>query len=697
MNLKMKRIASTLLPGKNLPGCLLLLGLLLITCSLRADTAHLLKQQEDSLLAVLSNTHNDVAKINILRNLVALSDFTPKEAAYATQMLELADKIDSISICYEAIFRLSRHYSNSFQLDSLCYWVQTLDSITTARNEMPQELLASHSALCRLYLIRKEYEAAMNEAVKQQIIAEKTNDQLGLAYCNEYWGLIYMFTFRYEEAVQALEKSVSILSKIDNRLANQLQVSNDLIRIYLFLKEYEKAEQALNEYERVLAEIEKSDNPTARKEDFYAMLGSLRIWLYSEMHMPQKAEEARKRMIPHEEALSFDYIAEIYNFGMASYYYTIKDYPKAYYYINRPNNIDIDILYFQKKIEILTALGKKDETLEANQQYLEHGKSEREISYTRQIDQLRSLQNLKEKEQVAQDLAIQEKELQNKHSQLQGFIILSCILLLSLVFWIWYLIRTKKLKNGLVKEQLTLKGINHDLQIAKERAEKTEKMKSNFIANISHEIRTPLNTIVGFADMLRDSDKEERTQYIHIINNNSDLLLNLVSDVLDLSRLSDEDFVLNIQPVNLEECCQHALSTVKHSIYPNVETVFTHPEKPFEMETDSLRLQQLLVNLLGNAAKFTEKGKITLDYTVDQDSSSVIYSVTDTGIGIPLEKQNLIFNRFEKANDIKQGTGLGLSICQAIAKRFGGHLSIDSTYTSGARFVFVMPIENQAK
>lgn len=694
MDLKMKRIANALFPGRNLLGSLLLLGLLLITCSLKANTDHYsLEQQEDSLLAILSNTHNDAEKINVLRDLITLSDFTPKEASYTTQMLELANEIDSISICYEAIAKLSRHYSNSFQLDSLYYWVHTLDSITTARNETPQELLASHSALCRLYLIRKEYEAAMNEAVKQQMIAEKINDQLGLAYCNEYWGLIYMVTSRYEEAAQALENSISILRTIDNKLSIQLQVSNDLIRTYMFLKEYKKAEQALNDYERVLTEIEKSDNflyKTTRKDDFHVMLESLRIWLYSEMDMPQKAEEAKKRMLHYEDALSLKYVAEVYNMAMANYYYTIKDYPKAYDYINRP--IELDILYFQLKTAILTAMGKKHELLEANQQYLEHGKSEREVSYTRQIDQLRSLQNLKDKKQIAQDLALQEKQLQNKHSQLQGLIILSCLLVLSLAFWTWYLIRTKRLKNELIKEQLTLKGINHDLLIAKERAEKAEKMKSNFIANISHEIRTPLNTIVGFADMLRDSDKEERSEYIRIINNNSDLLLNLVSDVLNLSRLSDEHYVLNIQQVNLEECCQHALSTVKHSIPPHVETVFTHPEKPFVMMTDPLRLQQLLVNLLGNAAKFTEKGEITLSYKVDQETSSVIFSVTDTGCGIPLEKQEMIFKRFERANESKQGTGIGLSICQAIAKRFAGHLSIDPTYTTGARFVFVMPI-----
>lgn len=289
---------------------------------------------------------------------------------------------------------------------------------------------------------------------------------------------------------------------------------------------------------------------------------------------------------------------------------------------------------------------------------------------------------------------LQVKELENKASQLRGLIILSGILLLYISLFIWYLTRIKKLKDILLKEEIALKQTNQDLQVAKEKAENAEKTKSNFVANISHEIRTPLNAIASFAALLKESSSDERVKYIQIINNNSDLLLNLISDVLNLSRLSDTNFTLNIQLVNLEECCQHALYTVKCFISPHVEVLFSHPEKPFEMNTDSLRLQQLLVNLLSNAAKFTEKGEIVLDYKVDKESSSVQFSMSDTGCGIPLEKQEFILGGLGKTNEFKQETGLGLSICQAIAKRFGGRLSIDHTYTLGARFIFTMPLEN---
>ena len=216
--------------------------------------------------------------------------------------------------------------------------------------------------------------------------------------------------------------------------------------------------------------------------------------------------------------------------------------------------------------------------------------------------------------------------------------------------------------------------------------------KTDFVANISHEIRTPLNAIVGFSGLLKGSEEEERAEYIKVISNNSDLLLNLVSDVLDLSRLDTDKLSLNIQTTNIRECCQQVLDTVRNRVAAKVNLTFTHSEEPLMVQTDPLRLQQLLLNILSNAVKFTEEGEINLDYKVAPNPGQVIISVTDTGCGIPLDKQQVIFNRFEKVDNFKQGAGLGLSICMAISEHLGGKLYVDSSYTQGARFVFVLPV-----
>lgn len=232
-------------------------------------------------------------------------------------------------------------------------------------------------------------------------------------------------------------------------------------------------------------------------------------------------------------------------------------------------------------------------------------------------------------------------------------------------------------------------------QLALMKVQEADKMKNAFIANMSHEIRTPLNAIVGFSSLLVEpsTDAKEREEYSSIIRNNTDLMLNLVNDVLDLSRMETGDLHFNIKDYPLLECCQMALESVRYRMPDGVKLTFSPAGEPIVVHVDNLRLQQLLTNLLTNAAKFTEKGEINLSFQLAPDREKVYIAVTDTGAGIPLEKQAAVFNRFEKLDDYKPGAGLGLSICLLIAERLNGSLSIDSSYTDGARFVLILSCE----
>ena len=263
------------------------------------------------------------------------------------------------------------------------------------------------------------------------------------------------------------------------------------------------------------------------------------------------------------------------------------------------------------------------------------------------------------------------------------------ILVLGLCISLFYYFRTKRLKDELLKSE-------KDLRVAKDRAEESNRLKSAFLANMSHEIRTPLNSIVGFSDVLavEGSTEEERQSYFQIIKTNSDLLLRLINDILDLSRLEANRVTLTWEECDVVLLCRQVVASVSFSRQSSDnQFLFTTSFETYRMETDIQRMQQVIINLLSNADKFTKKGKITLDFSVDEKTGMAVFSVTDTGCGIPKEKQKLVFERFEILNQYPQGTRLGLSICKLIVSKWKGAIWIDPDYTGGARFIFSHPLK----
>ena len=232
--------------------------------------------------------------------------------------------------------------------------------------------------------------------------------------------------------------------------------------------------------------------------------------------------------------------------------------------------------------------------------------------------------------------------------------------------------------------------INFDITQLKE-TEEADRLKSAFLANMSHEIRTPLNAIVGFSSMLEEAeDQEEKHQYITIIEDNNKLLLQLISDILDLSKIEAGTFDIIPERVNAKQLCNDLFQAMQMKTSPQVELRLKDNLPELTFTSDKNRLYQVLLNFVTNALKFTSEGNITIDYQID--GNEVKFSVQDTGMGIEPEKQEAIFTRFVKLNSFIPGTGLGLPICQSIVTQLGGKIGVESEPGRGACFWFTHPI-----
>ena len=254
----------------------------------------------------------------------------------------------------------------------------------------------------------------------------------------------------------------------------------------------------------------------------------------------------------------------------------------------------------------------------------------------------------------------------------------------------------KEVIGGLLRfEDITEKlKIEQDLREAKNKAEESNRLKSAFLANMSHEIRTPLNAIVGFSDMIcQVDDPVEKQEYMKIIIANNELLLQLIDDILDLSKIEagTMDFSYSVTDVNelMSNIC-HQMEQKDHS--PEVQISFIEKAPTCVINTDRVRLSQVMINLMSNAMKFTERGSISIGYRISEAKDEIYFFCKDTGMGIAADKLELVFERFVKLNAFVKGTGLGLAICRVIVERLGGAIGVDSKEGEGACFWFRIPV-----
>ena len=290
------------------------------------------------------------------------------------------------------------------------------------------------------------------------------------------------------------------------------------------------------------------------------------------------------------------------------------------------------------------------------------------------------------KERAANLVAQQTLRNNRQRNMLITYIVMGGLLVIGLL--VAGLIMLRKYNRRLMESK---EKLNH----ARQMVENSVRLKNLFLSNMSHEIRTPLNALAGFTAFLADEslDEESRKQFESIIQQNSDLLMKLIHDVVDFSIQQDGEMQFRLEEHDAVDTCRNVVKTVDKVKQTKAAIIFKSQLETLPIVTDEARLQQLLINLLVNANKFTTEGSITLSLETKDDMA--LFAVTDTGCGIAADKRESVFTRFEKLDENAQGTGLGLSICRFIIERLGGKIWVDPEYNNGARFCFTHPLNKK--
>lgn len=529
--------------------------------------------------------------------------------------------------------------------------------------------------LIKSSLFRGEIRMAIAQSDQMYSKARALAYPFGNALALNAMGEVYSYTGRLREAGAAYEESLRLLDGMDGedvhirmllvelidynlRIRNVNGASRYLARLNLYPEDrLSPLELAMRHISNASCQLFKGDLKAA--SHCLVQIGQLEAQLIPEIRQYLLIIDARYLVATgeHEAALT------AYNDFLQTEYARIN------------HNIYKEALL--EKADLLVKMGNKEEAYGQYGKVFSYIKTSFEKNYPKEIDQLCTRFQ-------ADQLAYQNERdrIVSMRFYLAG-IIVSVLFLIFLLVLGW-------------KKIFRLKHSQMRQEAMKEKAVQAIQRKNMFLSNMSHEVRTPLNAIVGFSAVLTDEDEsfddESRREFSEIIKVNSFQLLKLINDILDFSDFENDNITFNIRTHDAVKLCNEVVETVMASRKLEVEMRFDTDLSVLMLDTDDARLRQVLINLLVNAAKFTEQGSIVLELKM-ADAGTALFSVTDTGCGIPPEKQHLIFERFEKLNDFVQGSGLGLSICQLIVKYMNGKLWVDSGYTRGARFCFTHPLK----
>lgn len=529
--------------------------------------------------------------------------------------------------------------------------------------------------LIKSSLFRGEIRMAIAQSDQMYSKARALAYPFGNALALNAMGEVYSYTGRLREAGAAYEESLRLLDGMDGedvhirmllvelidynlRIRNVNGASRYLARLNLYPEDrLSPLELVMRHISNASCQLFKGDLKAA--SHCLVQIGQLEAQLIPEIRQYLLIIDARYLVATgaHEAALT------AYNDFLQTEYARIN------------HNIYKEALL--EKADLLVKMGNKEEAYGQYGKVFSYIKTSFEKNYPKEIDRL------------CTRFQADQLAYQNERDRIVSMRFYLAGIIVSVLFLIFLLVLGWKKIFRLKRSQMRQEAM-------KEKAVQAIQRKNMFLSNMSHEVRTPLNAIVGFSAVLTDEDEsfddESRREFSEIIKVNSFQLLKLINDILDFSDFENDNITFNIRTHDAVKLCNEVVETVMASRKLEVEMRFDTDLSVLMLDTDDARLRQVLINLLVNATKFTEQGSIVLELKM-VDAGTALFSVTDTGCGIPPEKQHLIFEHFEKLNDFVQGSGLGLSICQLIVKYMNGKLWVDSGYTRGARFCFTHPLK----
>lgn len=667
----------------------------------------------DSLKSRLSAATTTGDSISIMYDIFDAGSRNER-AQIAWQMLDVAERTGNHPLGLEMIRHLANTY---FRNDSIFAILEA--RATTYPPGDDRTATETFIALRRAeYIARCASEADRLEKIRSAITDYRNNNgatpyqrvqqlgTLGILLGNHtHLPLVADYIDRSIEEVNNLPQSDFAIRNI---------IYNQAINVYTNLNESKKAIALDNEMLRIMDNMTDEYHSRGRK---YRNFDTIRFVTYrnmlqnydgltdSELHaVYDSITSIAARNDEVARALKLKVVDAYYMMGTRRYADAIRLFKDI---LTRPTDNFNRMRMLSNVIKAAKATGDKETLLTYTSDYNQQLEDYVRLSAAETYNELLAIYDVTQLQMRNTRLELEHARAKVSHQRtlLIGGIILFVVMAGVIIILIKVTQKSRRLAGNLTEsntalqqERTNLMGTRRELIDARDEARSAEQHKAKFIENMSDEITKPLDAIVEYSNLIVEcADSQKRkylNRYAEIVKLNTEILSNTVHDLLQVRLLENPSFTLNHQPVLTGDICRKAIDRVKPYVQPGVDISFEHgPDGDFLITTDGDRVEQVLVKLLSNAAKFTPSGKISLSYTLDRENNFITFAVTDTGIGIPAGKEEEIFDRFRKLHNDIPGSGLGLPICRMIASLLHGTVTVDTSYRgNGARFLFAIPV-----